>query len=102
MRVERWRVPAFGPGAVIGARDVLGAKTIARRVAAAAMAEPLGQYAAAVPLAGLRGVGRQRACVQIERVPDRDEGTEAVDAGEARLGCAAGNRTARHQPGIER
>src|SRR6185312_3029123 len=31
-----------------------------------------------------------------------DLGPEAVDSGEARLGRAAGNRTARHQPGIER
>ena len=54
MRVEGRRVPALGPGAVIGARDVLGAEAIARRVAAGAMAEPLDQHAAAIPLAGLR------------------------------------------------
>jgi len=62
-------MPALGITAGEAAVLLLGAEEVARRVAGAAMGQPLGQISAPVPLGVMRRVGLERARLQEQQLP---------------------------------
>src|SRR5205814_9844957 len=71
--VQRWRRPTLGLAAGESLAVFLSTEQIARRVAIAAMAEPINEIGAAIPFGALPRISAVWRVVEIEQVPERDD-----------------------------
>ncbi len=96
------RFPALGKAAGEIGIALLGAERVARRMAAAAMAEALDEIGAAVPLLGFGGIGLEFARPVEQRIPARKQRAEVEREGERIRRRRGAHRRLGHQVGVER
>src|SRR5690349_18169495 len=94
MSVERWRVPAVDPGAVIGAVNHFRAPVVTRCVTGAAVGESLGEVAPAIGLID---------CIlaHVKEGPAGKQRPISVWPGQPVLRSLYRDGRARHEEGIE-
>ncbi len=100
--VQCRRVPALGVAAGELPVFLLGAERVARRVAAAAVAERLDEVRAAVPFGAARRLRTERGLAQVERVPAGDQRPDAEREADVVRPVRRPHRVARHQVCVER
>ena len=84
-----------------GATGLERAQRVARTVAFGAMGQALHKVGAAVPLGGLRRVGRLHAGAEIQRTPKRQRCLRAEGPAQCRLAIRLGDGGLAHQPGVQ-
>ena len=84
-----------------GATSLQRAQRVARTVAFGAMGQALHKVGAAVPLGGLRRVGRLHAGAEIQRTPKRQRCLRAEGPAQCRLAIRLGDGGLAHQPGVQ-